>query len=303
MGAEKLISLAEAISRYVADGSSIALGASQETQIPFAAGHELIRQNRRALTLIGPISDMLFDQLIGAGCVKRIRAGWVGNVITGSGYNFRRAVESGRITVEDYSVFTLALALKAGALGIPYLPTKSALGSDLYRTNPGLKRILCPYTKAPLTAVRAIRPDVAIVHVQRCDSNGNAHMWGNLGITREVCLASHRVILTAESIVSSDVILSDPNRVLVPGFRVSAVVHAPWGGHPSPVPGFYNRDHEAFSDYRDQSGSPQAYLIWKSEWVDRIRSSREYMDKLGHDRMAALEIKTHLFSEPVDYGY
>ena len=303
MGTEKLVSLTEAISRFVPDGSSIALGTSQETQIPFAAGHEIIRQQKRNLTLIGPISDMLFDQMIGAGVVSRIQAGWVGNVITGTGYNFRRSIESAEIQIDDYSVFTLAMALKAGALGVPYLPTKSALGSDLYNTNPGLKKIKCPYTATALTAVRAVRPDVAIVHVQRTDSEGNAHMWGNLGITREACLASRNVILTAESVVSSDIILSDPNRVLTPGYRVCAVVHAPWGGHPSPVPGFYNRDHQAFLNYRDQSRTPEAYVEWKASWIDGIQSAQDYMDKLGAKRMEELRLTKHRFSEPVDYGY
>lgn len=303
MKAEKLVSLKEAIHRFVVDGASIAMGTSQETQIPFAAGHEIIRQNKRRLTLIGPISDILFDQMIGAGCVKRVRAGWVGNVITGSAYNFRRAVETGQIQCDDYSVFTLAMALKAGALGIPFIPTKSALGSDLYQTNPGLKLMACPYTDTALTAVRALRPDIAIIHVQRCDVDGNAHMWGNLGITREACLASRKVIITTESVVPSDIILSDPNRVLTPGYRVSAVVHAPWGGHPSPVPGFYNRDHQSFIDYRDQSRSPEAYQAWKAEWVDNIQSTQDYLNKLGPERMQALGLTQHLFSEPVDYGY
>ncbi len=128
-------------------------------------------------------------------------------------------------------------------------------------------------------------------------------MWGNLGITREACLASRKVIITTESVVPSDIILSDPNRVLTPGYRVSAVVHAPWGGHPSPVPGFYNRDHQAFIDYRDQSRSPEAYQAWKAEWVDNIQSTQDYLNKLGPERMQALGLTQHLFSEPVDYGY
>jgi glutaconate CoA-transferase subunit A len=287
----------------VPDGSAVALGTAQETLIPFAAGHEIIRQRKRGLTLIGPISDILFDQIIGAGCADKIRAAWVGNVITGSGYNFRRAVESGRITIEDHSILTLVTALTAGKMGMPFMPTGTALGSDLYQTNPNLKTMACPFTGRKLTAVRAIKPDVTIIHAQRCDEYGNAHVWGNMGITREACLAGRSVIVTAEEIVAPEVINSDPNRVVTPGFRVAAVVHAPWGAHPSPAPGHYNRDHRAFLEYRDDSRTEEAFRLWLKKWVDDIRIPADYQRLLGKDRLRELDLKQHLFSEPVDYGY
>lgn len=299
----KLISLPEAIGRFVPDGSSVAMGLCLEALIPFAAGHEIIRQGRRGLTLIGPISDMLFDQLIGAGCAGRVQAAWVGNVITGSGYNFRRAVEGRILTVDDHSNLTLAMALKAGALGVPFLPARTALGSDLFATNAGLKPMRCPFTSNILAAVSAIQPDIAIIHVQRADEYGSAHVWGNLGVMGDACLASRQVLITAEEIVPSELITRDPNRVITPGFRVSAVVHAPWGGHPSPVPGYYNRDHQAFIDYRNSSLTPEAFEDWRRGWVDPIRSSAGYMKLLGEERMDALKLKHHLYSEPVDYGY
>jgi glutaconate CoA-transferase subunit A len=270
--------------------------------IPFAAGHELIRQRKRALTLIGPISDILFDQLIGAGCVAKIRAAWVGNVITGSSYNFRRAVEQGIVEMEDHSNLTLAMALRAGAMGVPFMPARTALGSDLFKTNPSLKTTICPFSGDTLTAVAAINPDVAIIHVQRADENGNAHAWGNFGITREACLASRHIILTAEEIVAPEVISSDPNRVITPGFRVSAVVHAPWGAHPSPVPGYYNRDHQAFIEYQQNSKTPERFAAWQTHWVDEVHSSADYLALLG-ERIAGLKLKTHAWSEAVDYGY
>jgi glutaconate CoA-transferase subunit A len=303
MPASKLTGLPEAVSTLVPDGSAVALGTAQETLIPFAAGHEIIRQRKRGLTLIGPISDILFDQIIGAGCADKIRAAWVGNVITGSGYNFRRAVESGRITIEDHSILTLVTALTAGKMGMPFMPTGTALGSDLYQTNPNLKTMACPFTGRKLTAVRAINPDVTIIHAQRCDEYGNAHVWGNMGITREACLASRSVIVTAEEIVVPEVINSDPNRVVTPGFRVAAVVHAPWGAHPSPVPGHYNRDHRAFLEYRDASRTEEAFRLWLKKWVDTVRMPADYQRLLGKDRLRELALKQHLFSEPVDYGY
>jgi len=189
----KLITLPDAIQRFIPDGSSIAMGLSLESLIPFAAAHEIIRQRKHSLTLIGPISDMLFDQLIGAECVFEVRAAWVGNVITGSGYNFRRGIETGTLKIEDHSNLTLAMALRAGAMGVSFMPTLTALGSDLFETNSNLKKMVCPFTGHDMTAVAAIKPDVTVVHVQRSDEYGNAHAWGNLGVTRDACLASQHV--------------------------------------------------------------------------------------------------------------
>ncbi len=299
----KLLTLSEAVSRFVPDSGTVALGTCLESMIPFAAAHEMIRQHKRDLTLVGPISDICFDQLIGADCVGKVRAAWVGNVITGSAYNFRRAVENRTIQMEDHSNFTLSAALRAGASGLPFLPVRTALGSDLFKTNPSLKTMLCPFTGDTLAAVAAINPDVTIVHVQRADPFGNAHAWGNMGVAREACLASTKIILTAETIVDCDVITSDPNRVITPGFRVSAVVHVPWGAHPSPVPGFYNRDHQAFLDYRSASSTVRDFAQWRKTWIDDVSDRNAYMDLVGKQRMTALELKQHLFSEAADYGY
>ena len=299
----KLCSLREAVAQFVQDGDSIALGTAQETLIPFAAGHEIIRQRKRDLTLIGPISDILFDQLIGAGCVRKIQAAWVGNVITGNSYNFRRAVESGQLEMEDHSNLTIAMALRAGAMGVPFMPARTALGSDLYRTNSRLREIDCPFTGERLTAVAAINPDVTIIHVQRADEYGNAHCWGNLGITREACLAARRILITAEEIVPTEVITSDPNRIITPAFKVSAIVHTPWGAHPAPVPGHYNRDHDAFLAYQETNRSPQTHAQWQAQWVDGIDSSEAYMALLGEERMAALRVKVRAETAVADYGY
>jgi glutaconate CoA-transferase, subunit A len=299
----KLISLREAIAQFVPDGSTVVLGAGLESCIPFAAGHEIMRQHKRGLTLVGPISDILFDQLIGAGCVQAVRAAWVGNVITGSGYNFRRAVEGGGIEVEDHSNLTLALALHAAAMGVPFLPARTALGSDLFSTNASLKTVACPFTAERLTAVAALAPDVAILHVQRADAEGHAHLWGNFGVAREAALASRHVIICAEEIVTPGVIERDPNRVVTPGFRVSAVVHAPWGAHPSPVPGHYNRDHGMFLNYQRESQTPEKFVAWQARWVDGVRNREEYLALLGRERMASLALTHHALSEEVDYGY
>ena len=168
----KILSTKEAVARFIEDGDSVAMGTALETAIPFAIGHEIIRQRKKDLTLVGPISDMFFDQLIGSGCVKKIVAAWVGNVIMGVGYNMRRAVERGvprRIEVEDHTNFTISLALHAGAIGIPFVPTKSLLGTGMMTGEKPFKEMECPYTRERLALVPAVKPDVAIVQAQRAD--------------------------------------------------------------------------------------------------------------------------------------
>jgi glutaconate CoA-transferase, subunit A len=282
----KLRSMCDAIAEFVPDGCSVAMGLQLEHMIPFAAGHEIIRQKKRNLRLIGPISDCLFDQIIGAGCVKDVVAAWVGNVMMGQAYNFRRAVEAEEIRVFNMTNFTVALGLQAGAMGVPFLPTRTAMGSDVPKGNHFFYQIISPFEpKETLLAVRAIIPDVTIVHVQRADQAGNAHCWGNLGVMQEAVRAAKNVIVVAEEIVSADVIASDPNRTVVPGFLVSAVVHEPFGAHPSPVQGYYGRDNEFFRDYHSETKTPAAYAGWRTKWVEGLRNRTEYMERLGPHRI------------------
>lgn len=296
----------EAIAQFVPSGSTVVAGAALEALIPFAAGHEIIRQRVRDLTLVGPISDILFDQLIGAGCVSKVVAAWVGNVSAGLGHNYRRACEQGiphRLQVWDHSNFTISLALLAGGLGAPYIPTYSLLGSDLPKTNPSLKEATSPFGGEKVMLVPALQPDVAILHVQRSDEDGNAHAWGNLGISEEAALASKRVIIVAEEIVPREIILSDPNRVPAPSFKVTAVVHEPGGAHPSPVQGYYNRDHEFYHEYHRATRSAEGNESWLSDWVIGVKDRAEYLQKLGEARWRGLQRKEHRYAAPVDYGY
>jgi glutaconate CoA-transferase subunit A len=291
--------LEEALQRFVPNGASVVMGTALEALIPFAAGHALIHQRKEELELIGPISDMLFDQLIGAGLVRRVTAAWVGNVSAGLGHNYRRAAERGiprPLELEEHSNFTVGLGLLAAAMGVPYLPTRTLLGSDLSAHNPRIQP-----AEPGLHHVLAIEPDVAILHVQRADAEGHAHCWGNLGITREAALAARRVILTAEEVVASEVILSDPNRILLPPHRVSAVVHAPFGAHPSPVQGYYGRDHAFFSEYHTLSRERDGFLQWLDEWVFQVPNLAAYRAKLG-SRLAALEPKARRPAAAVDYA-
>ena len=305
-GDSKLMTMREAIAQHVPSGSMVLMGAQLEQMIPFAAGHELIRQGRRDLTLVGPISDILFDQLIGAGCVARVMAAWVGNVSAGVGYCFRRAVEQAiprRIETVDYSNFTLALALHAAALGVPFMPTYTTLGSDLLKKNGNLREFSSPVSEERLVAVRALRPDVAIIHVQRSDARGNAHVWGSLGVAIDGARASRKVIIVAEEIVEPAVIASDPNRTLIPGFFVSAVVHEPGGAHPSPVQGYYGRDHAFFTEYHERTRRIEDFEAWLSQWVLQQTGRHGYMTQLGADRTEALQVREHALAVPADYGY
>ena len=300
----KLCSMREAIAEFVPDGASIAMGLQMEQMISFAAGHEIVRQKKRGLALIGPISDILFDQLIAAGCVEQIIAAWVGNVMMGSAYNFRRAVEQEGVKVFNMSNFSIALALQAGAMGVPFLPTKTALGSDTAKGNHFFYQIFSPFEpKESLWAVRALKPDVTIVHVQRADAEGNAHCWGNFGVMIEGVRAARRVIVTAEEIVEPRIIASDPNRTMIPGFLVNAVVECPYGAHPSPVQGYYNRDNEFHRAYHEQTKTKPETEAWLDRWVYGIADRQSYLEQVGAERIEALGVKRHAYATQTDFGY
>lgn len=300
----KVRSMHDAIAEFVADGASVAMGLQLEQMIPFAAGHEIIRQKKRGLTLIGPISDILFDQLIGAGCAEKVIAAWVGNVMMGSAYNFRRAVEQDGMKVLNMTNFTLALALQAGAMGVPFMPTKTALGTDTANGSHFFYQIFSPFApKESLWAVRALNPDVTIVHVQRADAEGNAHCWGNFGVMLEGVRAAKRVIVVAEEIVSPEIIRSDPNRTVIPGFLVNAVIECPWGAHPSPVQGYYSRDNDFFREYHAETKTKENSDTWLREWVYSLANRQAYMEQLGEDRMQALSVKQHAYAAQADFGY
>jgi len=290
------MSMAQAIERFVPDGATVAMGVALEPLIPFAAGHEMIRRRRRDLELVGPISDSLFDQLIGAGCVRRVTAAWVGNVSEGLGHCYRRACENAvprPLEVRDHSNFSISLALWAATWNVPSLPTRTLLGSDILRTNPDL------IARDGLVHVGAVRPDVTIVHVQRADENGRAHAWGPLGVSEEAGLAAERVIVSCEELVDASVTLSDPNRILFPETKVVAVVHEPGGAHPSPVQGFFKRDHAFHREYAAESRSREGFEAWLRRWVLDVPDRATYMSRIDTE---SIRIKRHRPSVPADFG-
>jgi glutaconate CoA-transferase subunit A len=294
--AGKVMTMAAAIDRFVPDGATVALGTSLEPLIPFAAGHELIRQGRRDLELVGPISDALFDQLIGAGCVRRITAAWVGNVSEGLGHCYRRAAEERvprSIEVHDHTNFSISLALWAAAWNVPSLPTRTLLGSDIVETNPNIK------VEEGLAHIGAVRPDVALVHVQRADAMGRAHAWGPLGITEEAGLAAQHIVLSCEELVDESITLSDPNRILFPETKVVAVVHEPGGAHPSPVQGYFKRDHAFFRDYATQSRTAEGFLAWLEQWVLGLADRTAYLQQID---VEGLRVKGSAPSAPANFA-
>lgn len=296
----KLCSLAEAVSQHVHDGDCV-YAAGFTHLIPFAAGHEMIRQGRKNLTLARATPDLIYDQMVAAGCARKIVFSYMGNPGVGSLRILRTEVEAGRLEVDEYSHFGMITRLQAGASGLPFLPMNPTAAVDLEQSNPNIRRVIDPYSGRELIAVPALHPDVAIIHVQRADVNGNAQIWGILGEQKEVAFAARKVILTAEEIVEEDVIRSDPNRTMIPGFIVSAVCHVPYCAHPSYTQGYYDRDNAFYLEWDKISESPDAVQAWLQEWVYGVRDSLEYWEKLGAEVHNRLKVNPRLAS-PVNYG-
>jgi glutaconate CoA-transferase, subunit A len=296
----KLQSLSNAIKNNVRDDDVI-YAAGFTHLIPFAAGHEIIRQQKKSLTLARATPDLIYDQMVAAGCARKVIFSYMGNPGVGSLRIVRAAIERGEIEWEEYSHFGMITRLQAGASGLPFLPMNQTGAHDLENANPLIKRVTDPYSGREIIVVPALNPDVAIVHVQRADENGNAHLWGIVGEQKEVAFASKRVILTAEEIVDEDIIRSDPNRTLIPGFIVSAVCHVPHAAHPSYAQGYYDRDNEFYLKWDKVSESPEAVQQYLDEWIFGVNDREEYWRKLGEDTHTRLRINSRT-SATVDYG-
>ena len=299
----KLIRMHEAIGRFVHDGDSIIIEGFTHL-ICFAAAHEIIRQRRRELTVCRLTPDLIYDQLIGSGCVSRLVFSWAGNPGAGPLHALRRAVEHGIpnfIELEEYSHFGMVARLAAGAAKLPFYPLRNYQGSDLPKVNPLIKSVTCPFTGEELAAVPALNPDTAIIHVQRADENGNAHVWGLMGVQKEAAFAARRRIVVAEEIVPESVIRSDPNRTLIPGLIVDAVVHEPFGCHPSYAQGYYDRDNDFYVAWRELSQEVTKFNAYLDEWIYGVRDRAEYVERMGTS-LTRLKARDR-YCEPVNYGY
>ncbi len=296
----KLTSLAEAVSQYVHDGDSVYLAGFTHL-IPFAAGHEIIRQGRKDLTLARATPDLIYEQMVAAGCARKVIFSYMGNPGVGSLRAVRAAIEAGKLEWEEYSHFGMISRLQAGAAGLPFMPMNQTAAVDLERANSNYRRVVDPYSGREVVVVPALHPDVAIVHVQRADVRGNAHLWGIIGEQKEAAFAAKHVILTCEEIVDEAVIRSDPNRTLIPEFIVDAVCLVPYAAHPSYTQGYYDRDNDfylAWDKISETSEGIQAYL---QDWVYGLPDRAAYWQKLGEDVHARLTVPSRP-AATVDYG-
>jgi len=302
----KITTMREAIKEHVHDGDVVAIEGFTAF-ICFAAAHEIIRQERRDLTLCRMTPDLIYDQMIAAGCAAKMVFSYLGNPGVGSLHCVRRAVEKGiprPLEVEEYSHFGMVSRYMAGAARLPFFPLHSYLGADQPRVNPRIRFVESPYGDGPIAVVPPLNPDVAILHAQRADASGDTQIWGLLGVQKEVAFAAERVIVVVEEIVDEAVVRSDPNRTVIPGLLVDAVVPEPYGAHPSYAQGYYDRDNRFYLEWDRVSRDEADTLAWLDEWVYGVEDRPAYLAKLAArepgiwHRLAPGEA----LSQPVNYG-
>ena len=301
--ASKVMSMRDAVARFVRDGDIVVIEGFTHL-ICFAAGHEIIRQGRRDLTLCRLTPDLIYDQMIAAGCARKLVFSWAGNPGVGSLHAFRRAVEGKHpplLELEEYSHFGMVARFSAGAARLPFWPLRDYMGTDLPRVNPRIQSVTCPYTGERLATVPALNPDVTIIHAQRADADGNTQIWGLVGVQKEAAFASARVIVVVEQLVEETVIRSDPNRTAIPGMIVDAVVVEPWGAHPSYAQGYYDRDNDFYLAWEAISRDPGAIERYLGEFVRGVPDRATYLAKQP-GLAARLTAQPHL-AGAVNYGF
>jgi glutaconate CoA-transferase subunit A len=301
----KVASMRDAVAELVRDGDTVAIEGFTHL-IGFAAGHEIIRQGRRDLTLARLTPDLVYDQMIAAGVASGLIFSWLGTPGVGSLHAIRRRVEADapadeRLALEEYSHFGMVARYTAGASDLPFFPLRSYVDSDLPRANPMIRPIASPYGDETVYAVPPLKPDVTIVHAQRASAAGDTQVWGLVGCQKEAAFAAERVIVVVEELVDDAVIRADPNRTLIPGLIVDAVVVEPWGAHPSYAQGHYDRDNAFYLAWDEISRDEERLQAWLREWVHGVSGRAEYVAKLGAERLASLRPGSAPSGE-VDYG-
>jgi len=296
----KVVTLREAVAAHVHDGDTLAIEGFTHL-ISFAAAHEVIRQGRRGLTLARLTPDLVYDQMVAAGCAAKLVFSWLGNPGVGSLHAIRRAIEAGQLAIEEYSHHGMVGRYAAGASRLPFFPLRSYDGSDLAAVNPQIRRVASPYDGEEIAVVPPLNPDVTIIHAQRADADGNVQAWGIVGVQREAALAATRVIAVVEELVEPSVIRGDPDRTLLPGTVVDAVCVEPFGAHPSFAQGHYDRDNAFYRDWDAISREPVRLSAWLDEWVLGLDGRAAYADRLGPEAVAALRPEPRP-SGSVDYG-
>ncbi len=293
----------QAVERYVLDGCTLAIEGFTAF-ICFAAAHEIIRQRKRDLVLCRLTPDLIYDQMIAAGTARKLIFSYLGNPGVGSLHCIRRAVEQSvprPLEIEEYSHFGMVGRYMAGAANLPFFPLRSYIGSDMPAANDLIRFVDSPYGDGPIAVVPPLKPDVAFVHAQRADIHGNTQLWGLLGTQKEVAFAADKVVVVVEEVVDEAVIRRDPNRTLIPGLIVDAVVCEPYGAHPSYVQGYYDRDNDFYLKWDEWSRDQATTEAWLEEWVYGLPDRAAYLDKLGRETLAHLAPGA-LLAEPVNYG-
>ncbi len=298
----KTQSMKDAVAAFVKDGDTVVIEGFTHL-ICFAAGHEIIRQKKKNLVLARLTPDLIYDQMISAGVAKKLIFSWAGNPGVGSLHAFRRAVEATppSLEIEEYSHFGMVSRLSAGAANLPFWPLRNYEGTDIPKVNPLIKTVDCPYTGEKLAAVPALRPDVTIIHAQRADAGGNTQVWGLMGVQKEAAFASKRVIVVVEELVDESVIRQDPNRTLIPGLQVDAVVVEPWGAHPSYAQGYYDRDNDFYTAWDKIARDEASFKKYLEDYVYGVKDRAEYMKK-NPGLAKRLKAKPQICTG-VNYGY
>lgn len=276
-----IISLHDAVKQFVSDGDTVALEGFTHL-IPTAAGHEIIRQGKKDLILVRMTPDLVYDQLIGAGCARKLIFSWGGNPGVGSLHRLRDAVEKQwpqPLEIEEHSHADLANAYVAGASGLPFAVLRAYAGSDLPKVNPLIKTVTCPFTGEVLAAVPAVRPDVTVIHAQKADRKGNVLLWGILGVQKEAALAAKRCIVTVEEIV--DDLQAPMNACVLPTWALSAVCHVPGGAHPSYAHGYTERDNRFYQAWDPIARDRETFTAWINEYIHGTANFSEFQAKLA----------------------
>src|SRR5512144_1445317 len=297
----------DAVRDLVRDGDTVAIEGFTHL-ISFAAGHEIVRQHKRDLTLARMTPDLIYDQMIAGGVARKLVFSWLGNPGVGGLNAIRRRIEPAAVgegtplEIEEYSHFGMVARYTAGAANLPFMPLRSYFETDLPKANPLIREIDSPYGDGKVYAVPPLRPDVSIVHAQRASAGGDTQVWGLLGCQKEAAFAAERVIVVVEELVDEAVIRADPNRTIIPGLIVDAVVVEPWGAHPSYVQVAYDRDNRFYLDWDPISRDEADTQAWLDEWVHGVAGRAEYAAKLGAERIASLRPSAAAPSGEVDYG-
>ncbi|KAF4407209.1 CoA transferase subunit A [Streptomyces lycii] len=305
---DKTMTMKDAIAAFVHDGDTVALEGFTHL-IPTAAGHEIIRQGRRDLTVVRMTADIVVDQMLAGGCVTTLVSSFVGNSSAGSLGELRRRIERADpepLDFREYSHYGMICRYLAGAQRLPFYPLRSYAGSDLPSVNPGIRKVRSPYPgpdgrPEDIHVVPPVSPDVTIIHAQRADRAGNTQIWGLTGVQAEAVYAARKAVVVVEEIVGDEVVRSDPNRTVVPSHAVDAVVACPRGAHPSFAQGYYDRDNAFYRAWSHISKDPARLRDWMAEWVYGTRDHAEYTARLGEDHWAGLAVGEAL-SLPVNYG-